>query len=104
MCVCVHVCACVQKCFFFQLVATVCLIRRSDGHEFECSVASIFLHDFFHPLQKPRAADFITKVEVGMVCCALFSSYRKWYRVVIKETTPSKKVRVHVGRGVASED
>ena len=28
-----------------------------------------------------------------MVCCAIFSSDHKWYRAVVKEITPAKRVQ-----------
>ena len=47
-------------------------------------------------VQKPRAADFINKVEVGMLCCAVFSQDHRWYRALVKEIEDSKKVKYHI--------
>ena len=53
---------------------------------------SLHCHMLVCFLQKPRAANFINKIEVGMLCCAIYSNDNKWYRVVVKEVLPSRKV------------
>ena len=44
--------------------------------------------------QKPRVADFVNKVEVGMLCCVCSAANRKWYRAVVKEVISPKKVGI----------